>query len=256
MLSFPRLGAQSGLDPAAAPVADPVKYVPWTIGQNYAEIQALKKKDPTFTSQWQANVEKTYGYDLSKDLEKLEKSTGLVKVRALGQFVDADFFAMTRFSDVLNGVDGSIVQVVNLKVATTNKADQVTTDYLPTMVEGWVVGTDGKAAGMDMHGTTKTLSLNSTTDKSITMTATFEVGAGLYDKGKITGNRGDKLGSIPGVYDIFKTADTDLVKWLGDPTKNTKYTVTFTFNADGTWTWKDPTANIDLSGKFGTINPK
>lgn len=248
----------AGAAPVVAdPVADPVKYSPWTIGQNMTEIKAMKMKNEKYRSPWQDTMLQTYGYNLANEkiLEKVGKESGLVKVRNVIGDVEADFFGMTRFSAKLNGVDGSIIQVVSIKLTTTDNQGKPTTNHLKPYVEGWVVGANGNAAGNDFHGTSKTLDLDPTKNKSISMSATFEVGVGLYDNGKITGRRGG-MGSVPGVYDIFPNGDPTKVKWLGDQTKNTTYTVTFTFNADGTWVWKDPSAGIDLSGKFGDIEKK
>jgi len=121
------------------------------------------------------------------------------------------------------------------------------------LVEGWVVGADGKAAADDFHGLKKSLSLN-TLDKSMTYSATLEVGAGTYDGGKITGLRGNG-GSVKGVYDRWQNGDPTKVTWAGVKANNLKYTVTFTLNNDGTWVWKDPSAGMNLSGKFNTLNP-
>jgi hypothetical protein len=165
---------------------------------------------------------------------------------------------MTRFSVNLNGTDGSIIQTVSLQTTITSKAGEKTVSPPQFFVEGWVVNANGGAAGMDVHQIgdgKRPISINTLFDKSVTVEVKFVVGAGLYKGQKITGLRGGP-GSDPGVYDIFPGAKPTEVTWLGDPMKNTTYTVTLTLNDDGTWKYVDKTAGIDQTGKFSDLTKK
>jgi hypothetical protein len=92
--------------------------------------------------------------------------------------------------------------------------------------------------------------------KSLTFTASFEAGAGLINGKKVDGKSGEKDGSVPGIYDFYgpTVPDNDKkITWSGVQANNLKYTVKFTLNADGTWTWDDPSADLRKSGTAGKV---
>jgi hypothetical protein len=179
---------------------------------------------------------------------------GIFNVRDDGVLIDADFFASIVFAVMKPSVKPgdpalSIVQTVKITKTVTSGTGISTSMPQESFVEGWVVGPDGKALYSDSHGTLGGLfGLNTLKDQAVKLTFAFEVGVGTYDD-MVIGKDGDKPNSVAGAYSVFMDGDPMKVKWTA-PNQNMKYIVSFSLDKDGKWTWKDPTADIDWSGKY------
>jgi RHS repeat-associated protein len=96
---------------------------------------------------------------------------------------------------------------------------------------------DGKSNTLDPHVFSDIYSVEDF--KKLKVVIEFEVGTGLYD-GK----------SIKKPFESHEPGDPDKFKFT-DPKSTKKYTIEFTVNEDGSWTYKDTGAKVDKSGKAG-----
>ena len=231
--------------------AAPVKLNPITIGERIAQLKKMgKDSDLNPYLMRKFNVAQA-------NLGAFQNAAGAIIGTNDQIVIDVSFFILTQFSVDLNGLDGSIIQSwpkgfvaqYESKVpGVPNKTEVLVNPF----VEGWVVN-NGMAAGPDTHKI-ENLTLSTTTYKSVTLTGVAEVGAGLYNKEKITGNRGDKPGSAQGIFDIFRQGKANLIDWLGNANENTKYTFRFTLFDDGFWILDDPSAGV--INETGTVTGK
>lgn len=179
------------------------------------------------------------------------------------KFVQAGWMNNVRFSISNFGKlpaqdqrNGYFVQGVSFRrqVKDTNGNALFTSGF--DFVEGFAADANGKSVILDTHRTTglaagQTLQIKNkdgttsdVTVGSVVVTVSFTVGFGVYDNMGLSGQSYAELSK--------KALDTTKVTWLGAIPE--KYTLTFTLNADGSWTYANPKANVNMKGNLNGVS--